>query len=400
MLSPLDPNNQQRDFMLAFHANDLVKIQYYLQTPNKFKMDSILANESVFGFALLNSNFTVVKWLFDFAGGDINKIPVGIYSNENWITKAGSNIDSRIMSFLLTQPIPNIKETVEAALNSSIAADHMDTFNVLINSPYANPTSALQSAIACNEKYVQMLLDYGADVNATYGNMNAIVFAMSRLKAHPLLYATLPNKTNQLYVGIYNNDANLIRSCMSNQAKVNFTAQLLYPPLLAAVRYSNLDTIKLVFSLFPNPNAKTGPHAVINTRFAGNLNIINLVIRRPFDKVLYDYVFSLGADKNNIGDDYTAFQNVVQEGNMDKINYMISKECDPNVITKFGTCGHVCVYSDFYNLKNTTIMKLLIKNGLNLYLGYPNTQEPYYRGVNVIDLAARLNKPNPANLGN
>jgi hypothetical protein len=304
------------------------------------------------------------------------------------------------MSFLLTQPIPNIKETVEAALNSSIAADHMDTFNVLINSPYANPTSALQTAIACNEKYVQMLLDYGADVNATYGNMNAIVFAMSRLKAHPLLYATLPNKTNQLYIGIYNNDANLIRSCMSNQAKVNFTAQLLYPPLLAAVRYSNLDTIKLVFSLFPNPNAKTGPHAVINTRFAGNLNIINLVIRRPFDKVLYDYVFSLGADKNNIGDDYTAFQNVVQEGNMDKINYMISKECDPNVITKFGTCGHVCVYSDFYNVKNTTIMKLLIKNGLNLYLGYPNTQEPYFRGVNVIDLAARLNKPNPANLGN
>jgi hypothetical protein len=42
-------------------------------------------------------------------------------------------------------------------------------------------------------------------------------------------------------------------------------------------------------------------------------------------------------------------------------------------------------------------MKLLLKYGLNLYLSYPDSQSYVpYRGLNVIQLAKQLGKPDPS----
>ena len=80
--------------------------------------------------------------------------------------------------------------------------------------------------------------------------MNSIVFALSRELPHPLLYAKLANNANILYYSIYNNDLESINKYITNQVTASFTAELLFNPLLIAVRYSNLETIKLVYICF------------------------------------------------------------------------------------------------------------------------------------------------------
>lgn len=396
MITPLNANDQYKDFMLAFINNDLIKVQYYL-TNKIFKMDSIFANESVFGFAILHSKFELVKWVFDFSNLNINKIPKGIYAFESWISKAGKNADNRILDWLASLNIDGITDKdYEAALINSIGKNSDSVVRSILKLNKCNPSIGLQTAIACNPQYVELLLSAGADLTAKYNNMNSIVFALSRELPHPLLYAKLANNANILYYSIYNNDLESINKYITNQVAASFTAELLFNPLLIAVRYSNLETIKLVYSYISDPNIKTSAHAVINGRFGGGMNIINMVVKRTFDENLYNYVFSLGADINNIGDDFTALQNAVKDGDMIKVKYLLDKGCDPNIITLNGTAGHVCVYSKNYNNADLSMMTLLLNYNLNLNLGYPNTQEPYYRGVNTIDLAARINKPNPS----
>ena len=385
------------EFSMAFHNNELNKIQYYIE--NKiFTKDTTVQNESLWTKALLFSNLEIVKYIFSLYDNDITKAPKGVYKHEVFVHLASKNKDSNVLNFLLDFPFPQLD--MNAGLDAAVAKDNYDNVLLLLNKGRAEPNYGLHNAVILNNKYIEILLSAGADLSFKSNTLDCIEFALVRDHIHPLIYALMPDLSNELYVAIFNNNLTRINELSTDSVKVNFTYRLLPSLLQVAVRYSNLSTIQLVHSLFNNTNYRMPAHKEINQKLGGNSNIINMVIRREFNIDIYDYVFNIpNIDINNVGDNLTALQYVIKHdnSNMDKLLYLLNKGSNVNVITNYnGTCGHLCVYNS-YSSDNLSIMKLLLEYGLNLELGYPsNTSVPAsYRNLSVINLCYNMLKPDP-----
>ena len=399
-INPLELTYEQnvKNFVKALEKNDVVTVKLYTVDTNYFKPKNVISNRSLLE---LTTNFTSFEsWMvvYNYCGADINNVPKGIYQFD-YIVEAGSNQDYRILQFLMNLDIPDKVMKINAALHFAVSARHYNTVMTILQSGMANASCGLHSAVVLYPAIVQKLIDYGGDLLYKDGSgLDVITFALLRETPHPLLYSLLNDNANLLYYSIYNNDTKNIILAFNNPVNRSFQYKLLGHPLLCAVQYGNLETIKLVMQLFNNPNIKNPVGPMVNFKIGGNENIYNIVVKRGFDIDIYNYIFHISdtIDKNNVSNCRTPLSAAVREGNYEKIEYLLKIGCNPNFITSEGTCGHECIYC-CYDEKNTNIMKLLLKYGLNLYLSYPESQSYVpYRGLNVIQLAKQLGKPDPS----
>ena len=61
---------------------------------------------------------------------------------------------------------------------------------------------------------------------------------------------------------------------------------------------------------------------MINGKLGGNENILNMVVKRPFDNDIYSYIVNLQIDKNNVSNDQTPLSAVVRQGDLVKAKFL------------------------------------------------------------------------------
>lgn len=397
MTEKYDPFNNTYDdnirkFVAALVANDIDTVKLFTFDTGYLTKNTIISNESLLESATYFTKFECWNLIYEYLGSNINNMPKGIYPF-NYIVNSGKNSDPRIFQFLITLDLPDKNKYATEALEMAMSAKHQDTINVILESGFADPSFALQSAVVLNQSFVEKLLKYGGKLEYIQNNMDVCTFAMLREQPHPLLYARLPNNENGIYVALYNNDEKEIYKCFIDDVKKNFTYKLLPHPVLCAAQYSNIKCIKLLINLYRDYAMKNPIGHMMNMKLGGNENILNMVVKRPFDEEIYNYIISRNIDKNNISNFCTPLSAAVRQGDLVKVKFLLDNGCDPNIITPSGTTLMECIYC-CYSKSNQDMMKLLLSHGADYNLTYPESQEYIpYRGMSAVDLCIRLNKP-------
>jgi ankyrin repeat protein len=388
----------RHNFVVALNNHDIETVKKYTVNTGRLPPNYIISNRSLIEIATNFTNFECWKVIFDYSGGDINNMPKGL-EPFNILMESGSNIDSRIFSFVASLPVIDKVKFVNYALYNAVSACHFDTMMTILKTGIADASIGLHPATVLCNSAVEILLAHGADINYVDGSgMNCITFACLRERTHPLIYARLKDNSNAIYVEIYNNNLQAIRNLAQMPLMRNFTWDLLPLPLLVAVQYANKETIQLCVQLFGNIDIRNPPHAQANRKLGGCENIVNALSYRPFDRDLFEYVMSLGASNDCVANDLNCVAYSVRQSDYEKTKFFLSKGCSPNVCTSLGTALHNCVYC-CYSKENTSMMILLLQFGGDLLIGYPEScdYKPYI-GMNTIDLALRQGKPNPRGL--
>ena len=381
-----------KKFVAGLVQNDIETIKLFTFDTNYLPTNMIIANESLLEYATYITKFECWNIIYEYSGSDINNMPKGNYPF-NYIVNAGKNSDPRIFSFIFSLDIPEKEKWVSYALECSISAKHNQTTEAILATGFANTSVALQSAVVLNRDLVETLLKYGGKLDFLQNNMDTTTFALLRETPHPLLYARLPDLSNELYYALYNNNEKLIYKCFINKAKRNFKFKLLPHPVLCAAQYSNLKCIKLLINLYKSYTMKMEIGPMINGKLGGNENILNMVVKRPFDNDIYSYIVNLQIDKNNVSNDQTPLSAVVRQGDLVKAKFLLDNGCNPNTITNSGTTLMECIYC-CYSADNLDMMKLLLTHGADYNLCYPNTQEYIpYRGLSALALCKLKKKP-------
>lgn len=361
-----------------------------------FPMNYRIAGKALLELATEMAKFDCWMIIYNYLGANINNMPKGIYPFD-YIYISGGNPDIRIFTFLIGLDIQNKNKSVSAALDRAVSFKKNENMMAILNSGLADPSCGLHSAVVLHQSSVEILLNYGAKLDFVNNNLDVISFALLREMPHPLLYARLPDSSNLLYIGLFNNDLKLIENNFETLSNNRF--KLLPHPVLCAAQYSNIACIKLLIKLYKRFDFENETGPMINSMLGGNENIYNMVVKRPFYKEIYDFIFGLPAlNKNNVSNKRTPLSYAVRQGDLIKTKYLLDSGCDINFITSEGPAVIECIYC-CYGENNLEMMKLLLNYKANLYLKIPDTQE--YKpvvGLNALDLCKRLNKPDPLKL--
>jgi hypothetical protein len=393
--SKFSESSNNHNFIMALTNNDEIVVAIFTFRTKYYPPNTIISNRNILELATDISRYESWKIILDYCGGDINNVPKGIYQY-NYISGAAANKDSRILEYVLNNFKTNNNEFYIAGLNSAITNRNQKTARMILDSQRVSASVGLHSAVVCYPELVSLLLQYNGDllyINSS--GLDVVSFALLRDTAHPLLYTLLPDASNGFHFAIYNNN---LESIFLHLSKKDFKYKLLPQPLLCAIQYSNITCLKQVCMLFNDYDIKTPISDMKNFRLGGNENIYNMLVKRPFDEEIYKFVFSLSvsADKNNISNSRTPLSAAVREGSLEKVKFLLDNGCDVNFRTSEGTAGHECIYNCYDN-NNLEMMKLLLRYGLDLKIGYPQSQSYVpYRGVSVSQLAKILNKPDPS----
>lgn len=382
-----------KNFVSALNQFNASMVRVFTIESKYLPKNMIISNRSLLELATNFTNFECWMIIYNYIGADIKLAPKGIYMFD-YIAESGKNPDPKIFEFLINLDLSYKRESAGLALSNSISSAKYDTMLAILNSNIANVSMGLHTAVlATNKDIVGLLLKHGGQLEYENNNLDVITFALLRDQPHPLIYARLPDNSNGLYVALYNNNEQEIIQCFNNDIMKSFTYKLLPHPVLCAAQYSNLNCIKLIINLYDNYSMKNLRGRSMNKRLAGNENILNMVVKRPFDEEIYTYIINLNIDKNNVSNDRTPLSYVVREGDLVKAKFLLDNGCNPNIITSEGTCLMECIYC-CYSANNLSMMKLLLSYGADYNLKYPDTQEYVpYRGISALDLCLLLNKP-------
>ncbi|MES2837210.1 MAG: ankyrin repeat domain-containing protein [Bacteroidota bacterium] len=199
-----------------------------------------------------------------------------------------------------------------------------------------------------DEEIVLELVKHGMDVNTNYNDMSILAKAISE------------------------RNPQLIDYILANGFKPKLDEENRYTALFAAVENGDKKTIEKLISLGCNVKQTTKNGNVIHMCALNKKNGVELAEIFYAQKVPIDYCASNG----------TPLANAVEEENIKFIEWLFQKKLSPNI-----DCG-VSSENPVFNAiltKDETLIKLLIKNGLDLTIKNDRGETPYECAIGYME---------------
>ena len=268
----------------------------------------------------------------------------------------------------------------------------------------ANPDTYINDAVVLNMAVTKLLVARGANVMLVVNNMTTIEFALRRKMWHPLYYSLLPDKSNEMYVAIFEKNINRVNQLCTGGYNVNSSGKfpMLFPPLMVAIETSALDIADVLLSFGANPGYISPPNVFSftvpsTTPATKGQTIVSMAVKsNDANTIRYVGVLSLEYPTVKLSNTYVDFwgettplRDAVANQNLTIVKTLLLFKANPNVpyTTDKLTIGFQIPYC-----KNALAMATLaLKYGLDV-----NYSSPKYGTVKSFMMSRGL--PDPATL--
>jgi ankyrin repeat protein len=220
----------------------------------------------------------------------------------------------------------------------------------------------LDDACVLNNEVTKALINRGANPLTLTNGMTVIEFALRRGVWHPLYYSLLPDKSNEIYVAIFNKDLNKVKELCDNGLNVNtFNNTLsLNPPLLVAIETSALDIASYLIDFGADIHYLT-PNGIGLSVLAVNTNILSTV--QYVCNLYLSNKLLLDTEYKSLWGSSTPLRDAISNQNVEIVRLLLLFGANPN--KTYGpnkeTVGYTiaCVY-------NAQILRMLMNFGLDV----------------------------------
>lgn len=346
---------------------------------------------TLFSLAVKYCSTATVKYLVE-NGADLKHQTIVTYGGI--LPWAAFNINEKstdLIKYVETiNPDPVTPALINRMLTNAVSVKNIDLIKYLI-SKGADPSTALYLATE-NESLLKILIQSGANLNAK-DNTNTytfIEFCLHRKLKHPMLVELLPDKSNESYMAVMNNDMVALEA-LHNAGKLGEITTLYMAPLVyVACQYSSVNTIRQLYSYGVDFTVKS---PIISKPFGyiskGNETALFAAAKRTNDlyEVMNFLLNEVKLDINYSTGTTSVLINATDSNNYDLVKYLLNNGANANFVGVNGSAGHIAVLN-----RNTEMMKLLIASGFNLDTKYPDRPDlGMYSGMSVRNLMANRN---------